>query len=155
MPLPTFPLDGGCRCGAVRIRVSGPPLLECACHCPGCQRMSASAFSLTALCDASTFEVVRGAPVVGGLRAPELRHHFCAECMTWMFTMPAALPHVVNVRPTLLEPSDWFFPFAETYTATRLPWVSTGAVRSFEAFPPPESFDALLDEYRAWRRARA
>lgn len=116
--------------------------------------MSSSAFSLTAICAASGFEVIRGAPVLGGLRNPELAHYFCGGCMTWMFTKPAALPQVVNVRPTLLEQHDWFVPFIETYTSTRLPWANTGAVRSFDTFPPMDTFDTLLNEYRAWRDTR-
>ena len=155
MTLPTLPLEGACRCNALQTRVTEPPLLECACHCPGCQRMAASAFSLTAIVPASGFEVVRGQPVLGGMRAPELPHFFCGECMTWMFTRPAALPDVVNVRPTMLEDHGWFAPFMETYTSTRLPWAQTGAVRSFETFPPREGFGELLEAYRAWRAARA
>lgn len=153
MHLPKFPLEGGCRCGAVRFRVTEPPLIECACHCRGCQRMSSSAFSLTAICAASGFEVTKGSPVIGGLRDPELQHFFCGDCMTWMFTRPAMLP-VVNVRPTMLEDHAWFVPFMETCTATRLPWAQTGAARSFEAFPPTDTFNDLLGEYRSWRDSR-
>jgi hypothetical protein len=115
--------------------------------------MSSSAFSVTAICAASGFEVTKGVPVLGGLRAPELRHFFCGDCMTWAFTRPAMLPQVVNVRPTLLDEHAWFAPFMETWTATRLPWAQTGALRSFEAFPPMDAFDALLAEYRSWRQA--
>jgi hypothetical protein len=116
--------------------------------------MSSSAFSLTAICPASGFEVIQGSPVLGGLRSADLQHFFCGECMTWMFTRPAALPQVVNVRPSLLDDATWFVPFMETYTSTRLPWVQTGAVRSFETFPPMEAFQELLGEYRSWRGAR-
>jgi len=42
-----LPWEGGCRCGAVRLRVTKPPLLTGICHCTGCRRMSGSAFSLT------------------------------------------------------------------------------------------------------------
>lgn len=154
MSLPELPLDGGCRCDAVRFRLTAPPLLTCACHCRGCQRMSSSAFSLTAICPAPGFALTKGATVLGGLRDPELAHHVCGDCMTWVFTRPAALPHVVNVRPTLLDRCAWFAPFIETCTATRLPWAQTGAVHSFEAFPPMEDFDALLCAYRAWEDAR-
>jgi len=45
---PQLPWDGGCRCGQVRMRISALPILTMACHCKGCQRMSASAFSLGA-----------------------------------------------------------------------------------------------------------
>ena len=40
---------GSCRCGKVGISVTGAPMLTMACHCSGCQRMTASAFSLSSL----------------------------------------------------------------------------------------------------------
>jgi hypothetical protein len=39
---------GGCRCGRTTIEISKPPLMASACHCSGCQKMTSSAFSLTA-----------------------------------------------------------------------------------------------------------
>ena len=44
-----LPLEGGCLCGATRFRVSTPPLIVNACHCRDCQKLTASAFSLTIL----------------------------------------------------------------------------------------------------------
>ena len=67
-----LPWEGGCRCGAVRIRVTKPPLLAMACHCTGCQRMSASAFSLTLTLPADGFAVTRGEPVIGGLQGDDV-----------------------------------------------------------------------------------
>ena len=43
-----LPREDGGRCGQVRIKISGPPLVTIACHCIGCQRMSSSAFSPSA-----------------------------------------------------------------------------------------------------------
>ena len=51
------PLEGGCRCGRVRLLIGAPPLLTMACHCTGCQRMSASAFSLSAAIPSEAFTV--------------------------------------------------------------------------------------------------
>ena len=81
-----LPWEGGCRCGAVRIRVTKPPLLTAACHCTGCQRMSASAFSLTLSVPADGFEVIEGEPVIGGLHGPQAHHYHCDRCKSWMFT---------------------------------------------------------------------
>ncbi|HEV2268966.1 MAG TPA: GFA family protein [Steroidobacteraceae bacterium] len=116
-----------------------------ACHCRGCQRMSASAFSLTAAIPAAGFEVSRGEPVLGGLRNPELRHFFCPACMTWMFTR--FLPEFVNVRATLFDDLSWFSPFVETWTRTKLPWVTTPAVHSYAEFPPMEDYAMLTAEF--------
>ena len=53
----TLPIEGHCRCGAVRMEISAPPVMTAACHCTGCQRMSGSAYSLTAMIPAEGFRV--------------------------------------------------------------------------------------------------
>lgn len=70
--------------------------------------MASSAFSLTAICGASAFEVTKGKPVIGGLRDPALQHFFYGDCMTWLFTRPDL--------PTMLEEHRWFAPFMEPWT---------------------------------------
>lgn len=138
--------EGGCRCGGLRFRVTAAPLITMACHCTGCQRMTASAFSLSSLYPAATFEVLAGEPVIGGLRGAT-RHYFCPDCLSWMFTRPEGLPDFVNVRSTMMDDAAAHRPFIETYVSEQLPWVTTGAMHAFEKFPPPESFPALLAEY--------
>ena len=145
-----LPLSGSCRCGRVEIRVSKPPIATSACHCRGCQKMSASAYSLTAMIPAEGFEVTKGEPVIGGLHGPQSHHFFCGHCMTWMFTRAEGMDWFVNVRPTMLDEAGWFRPFMETYTSTKLPFAETGAVRSFAEFPAMEEYEGLLEEYREW-----
>lgn len=147
LPAMNLPLDGGCRCDRVRIRVTRAPLITFACHCNGCQRMASSAFSLTAMIAADAFEITAGEPVIGGLHGEDLRHFCCPHCMSWMFTRLAFAPGVVNVRPTMFDDHAWFAPFAETFTKTKLPWAVTGATRSFDEFPPMDKFDDLIKEY--------
>jgi hypothetical protein len=148
-----LPLDGGCRCDRVRIRAGRAPILTAACHCNGCQRMSSSAFSLTAILLADSFEVIQGEPVIGGLHGADAQHFFCARCMTWMFTRPAHVPHIVNVRATMFDDHAWFAPFMETFTRTKLPWATTGAVRSFEEFPAMEESGELVQAYASAERS--
>jgi hypothetical protein len=40
---------GKCRCGQVQFEVPLIPLITMVCHCTGCQRMTGSAFALSAL----------------------------------------------------------------------------------------------------------
>ena len=56
---------GECRCGKVRLRAEGPPLITMACHCRGCQKLTSSAYSLSALTPEAGFEVTAGEAVVG------------------------------------------------------------------------------------------
>ncbi len=121
----------------------GHPLMTMACHCTGCQKMTASAFSLSALFPASAIVIEEGETVIGGLHGGS-RHHFCAHCLTWAFTRPEGMDDLVNVRTSILDDAARWAPFIETCTAEKLPWVHVPAAHSFERFPEPAQFPALL-----------
>jgi hypothetical protein len=144
-----LPREGSCRCGQVRIQISAAPLVTMACHCTGCQKMSSSAFSLSAAIPGEGFEVISGEPVVGGLHGAT-KHMFCPHCMSWMFTRPEGLDWFVNVRTTMLDDPEDFAPFVETWTSEKLPFAETGAVHSYEALPPMDAYEGLMKEYREW-----
>ncbi len=137
---------GKCRCGQVQFEVNSEPLITMACHCMECQRMTASAFSLSALHPSNGFKVTLGEPVIGGLHGAT-RHYFCAYCMSWLFTRPEGMDEFVNVRATMMDDAQSFSPFIETYTDEKLSWAVTTAVHSFKKFPSPEDFPALLSEF--------
>jgi hypothetical protein len=141
--------EGGCRCGAVRFAVSGDPLATFACHCKGCQRMSASAFSLTSLYPDERFEMLQGNTVLGGLKG-ETRHHFCAACMTWMFTRAEALGPFVNIRSTMLDDASRQRPFVDMYLAEGFAWAHSGAERGYQTAPQESEFGELMTAYAAW-----
>jgi hypothetical protein len=141
-----LPWEAGCLCGKVRMRVSAPPLLTMACHCKGCQKMSASAFSLGVAIPSVGFSVLQGEPVIGGRHGAN-RHYFCPHCMSWIFTRAQNIDQFVNLRPTMLDDASWFVPFIETCTKERLPWTTTGAAYSFETFPPAADWAGLMAEY--------
>lgn len=144
-----LPWEGGCRCGELRVRVSQPPLLAAACHCTGCQKMSASAFSLTLVIPSAGFEVTAGEPAIGGTHHPAQHHHHCPRCKSWVFTRIAGFDQFVNLRATMLDDHAWFAPYAELWTREKLPWAETGARRSFETFPDMAGFQGLIEGYAA------
>lgn len=142
----TSPQAGRCRCGQVQFEVASRPLITMACHCTGCQRMTASAFSLSALYPSESFTITAGSPVIGGLHGAT-RHYFCGYCMSWLFTRPEGLDDFVNIRASLMANAQSLSPFIETYTDEKLAWATTPAVHSFSKFPPVEQFPALLSEF--------
>jgi hypothetical protein len=143
--------EGGCRCGQVRMKMNVPPFLTMACHCTGCQRMTGSAFSLSAAFPSDEFSVIKGQPVVGGLHG-ENRHFFCPYCMSWMFTRPGRF-EFVNVRATMLDDASRFSPFIETYTSEKLSWAATPASHKFEKFPSLEEYHGLIEKYAVWAKS--
>jgi hypothetical protein len=110
--------------------------------------MTASAFSLSAAIPAAGFEVLRGDPVIGGMRDPQQRHYFCPQCMRWMYTQ--FLPEFVNVRATMFNDLSAIAPFIETWTKTKLPWATMPAVHSYDEFPAAEEYDTLTGEFARW-----
>ncbi|CAN5179764.1 GFA family protein [soil metagenome] len=139
-------MDGQCRCGRVKIRIGGPALLTMACHCRGCQRMTASAFSLTVAVPTPGFQVVEGETVPGGLHGAS-RHEHCAHCMSWVFSRLDGMDHFVNVRTTMLDDPEAYPPFIDTMASEKLSWVTTPARHSYPEFPPIDAFGDLIAEY--------
>lgn len=135
--------QGSCRCGQVIFATHGQPLMTSACHCTGCQKMSSSAFSLSALFPAERFVVIQGSPVIGGLHG-ETKHYFCPNCLTWLFTRPAANQAIVGIRSSLMDNPPRYAPFMETWTAEKMPWVTTGAMHSYAGFPEPQDYPQLM-----------
>ena len=52
----TCPIEGACQCGGVKYRLLAPPQMVLACHCKECQKLSTSAFSITAVVRTSDVE---------------------------------------------------------------------------------------------------
>ncbi|MDC0718351.1 GFA family protein [Nannocystis bainbridge] len=143
-----LPWTGGCRCDRVRFRVTTPPLVTSACHCRGCQRMTAGPFSMSLMLLSEGFTLTSGEPAIGGLHGPS-RHFYCPHCKSWMFTRPDGMDHLVMIRATMLDDHAWFVPFMETATSEKLPWVTTPAKHSFPDLPPPEQYGPLMQDFAA------
>ncbi len=141
-----LPWEGGCRCGQVRFRVTAAPLIAIACHCAGCQRMTASAFSLSLSLNVSGFELTKGEPVLGGLQQ-EPKHYHCPFCKSWLYTKPSDMPWFMNLRATMLDHPSWVVPFAEFHRREGFAWAATGAKHSFDTMPRLEDFGRLIQAY--------
>lgn len=139
-------VTGSCRCGQVAFEVRSQPVMTSACHCVGCQKMSSSAFSLTALFPAEAFFIHRGSPVIGGMHG-STRHYFCPHCLSWLFTRPGESDAFIGVRSSLLDQPQRYAPFMETWVREKLPWANTGARVSYDAFPNPQDYPALMVEF--------
>lgn len=141
-----LPWEGGCLCGDVRFRITAAPLMTMACHCTGCQKLSASAFSTSIAIPSEGFAVTQGTTVIGGLHGPH-RQNYCPRCKNWVFTNPFQMDAFVNVRASMLDEHAWFVPFIQTYTAEKLPWAWTPAVHSYDQLPPMDAYASLIEAF--------
>lgn len=134
-------------CGQCRMRVSTAPIITMVCHCSGCQKLSASAFSLTAMVPAAGFELVSGETRIGALHR-DTPYVYCANCLNWLYTELTSAPFV-NVRSTMFDVPAWKTPFIESSVSEKLPWAVTPAKHSFAKFPEPHQYGQLMAEYAA------
>ena len=138
-----LPWQGGCLCGRVRFTVSAPPIVSMACHCRGCQKLTASAFSLTLVVPADGFAITAGETVPGGLHGENL-YAFCDHCKGWLYTEPrGSSAGMIFLRPTMLDEAGWVMPFVESMTCEKLAWVDLPVEFSFDRFPEPGDYAAL------------
>lgn len=141
-----LPWTAHCRCERTELQITQPPMGTMACHCTGCQRMSASAFSLSIAFPPGAVKVTKGETEIGGLHGADVKHFHCTYCKAWMYTQPAAIP-LVNVRATMLDDHAWVRPMVETWTSEGFAWAKTGAKHSFPKLPPDEFWPAAMEEF--------
>jgi hypothetical protein len=146
--------QGGCRCGKVRFEAAGDPVLTMACHCTGCQRMTASAFSLSDGYSADAFRIIAGETVIGGLHGPT-RHYHCDYCKSWLYTEPDGVEGFVNVRSTMFDEPRRETPFVEVNLSEALPWAATGAAKSYAALPVMDEWPVLIQQFAGRQTAWA
>ncbi|MBT8154597.1 GFA family protein [Epibacterium ulvae] len=148
MQHPKPPFSGACLCGAAQVRVTAEPLLTLACHCRDCQKLSASAFSLTVMVPQDSF-TCSGDLIVGGRKSDGRVHYFCASCLNFVYSQIGTGSGRINLRSSVLKEAALFAPFVELMTEEKQPWVSLPVQHSFARYPESAAqVQDLLEAYR-------
>lgn len=120
-------LDGGCTCGAVRYRMTGPPLIVHCCHCTWCQRETGSAFALNAYIEAERVTLLRGRPELVLTPSASGKGQKIARCPACRVAVwshyPGAGDAICFVRVGTLDKAGLLPPDIHIYTSTKQPWV--------------------------------
>ncbi|HEX2378588.1 MAG TPA: GFA family protein [Gaiellales bacterium] len=121
--MPTFPLTGGCLCGAVRFEVDEPLLTANYCHCTRCQRRTGTAASAQAVIEPGSLRIVQGADVVRAFRPPDgWAKLFCPECGSALFSQSRDDPAKMTVRMSAFDTDPGIRPQARYHVATAAAW---------------------------------
>lgn len=154
MKLPQFPVEGGCQCGAVRYRLTAPPLTVYNCHCRDCQRLSGATNSMSMPLRKETFEHIAGEVAIFDKSSDSgriVRLLGCAACGTKVWNEPLSAPNLVIVKPGTLDDMSWAVPVGNIWTASRVPWVEIDESQvNFPGQPPDRQ-----PLYDAWSKAVA
>lgn len=152
MAIPKPPYEGACLCGSVQVRATARPLLTVACHCRDCQKLSASAYTLTTMFPRHAFSCT-GDLVRGGLRSDGRAHFYCKSCLNIIYSRLDGGPERINLRTSILHQAAVFDPFVEVMTDEKLPWAHVPAVHSYASAPTSlGELQSLMDAYaERWR----
>ncbi len=148
-------LDGGCACGAVRYRLTAPPMFVHCCHCRDCQRQTGSAFVINALIESDRIALLAGAPEPVRVPTDSGRRHDiyrCPRCRTALWSDYGGRPKLRFVRVGTLDDPAAVRPDVHIYVRSKLPWVALPeGARSFSEFyeVPREWPEASLARRRA------
>ena len=103
--------EGGCLCGFVRYRVIGKPTWSGACHCKQCQRLTGTAFTMSAFFPASQVKITDGELKQYEYASDEsgrwIRIEFCDTCGTQVLHSAEMSPGEQAVATGTFDDPDW------------------------------------------------
>ncbi|MDE1931200.1 MAG: GFA family protein [Alphaproteobacteria bacterium] len=143
-----YDLEGGCACGAVRYRLTPPPLFVHCCHCRDCQRQTGSAFVINALIETDRVVVLKAAPESLAVPTDSGRPHRifrCPSCQTAVWSEYGGLAKLRFVRVGTLDDPTALPPDVHIYVRSKLPWVTLP--------PGVPVFEAYYDSRKLWPAA--
>lgn len=115
------PLEGGCLCGAVRYRVTQPPLDSGYCHCRMCQRVSGAPAQVWVQVPLDGLAWSKGAPQAyrSSDRAERL---FCRSCGSSLAFRSWPEPTTIELNAGTLDDPAAVPPRRHIWTESQLPW---------------------------------
>lgn len=123
-------LSGGCQCGAVRYRITGPPERVHLCHCRMCQKATGGPFAASAPVKRAWFAWTRGTPA--SFASSSLAHRdFCAACGTPL-TFRYDDADTISVTLGSLDDPEAVPPVRQYGIEGRLSWLDRVPSLSFE-----------------------
>ncbi len=133
-------ITGGCACGKVRFKITGPLMGMAVCHCLDCQKTSGGGPVYVAIAGKGTVEVIRGEPrvyVCKGDSGQDVGRTFCADCGTPLYTDLGPSMPITPVKVGALDDAAGLTPSMQLYTASAPPWHAMyDGVPQFPKAPP-------------------
>lgn len=120
----TYPIEGSCQCGNVRYRLKAAPSMVVACHCRECQKLSSSAFSITAIVDADAIEfegeMAEWSRVADSGNTNVAK--FCPTCGNRIYHINPDDPGRIKLKPSTLADTSIIEPTVHVWASQKQAW---------------------------------
>lgn len=120
----SYPINGACQCGGVTYQLLSEPQMVVACHCKECQKLSTSAFSITAMVNADQVkfegEMADWSRLAdsGNISAAK----FCPGCGNRIYHYNPAEPEKIKLKPSNLSDTSIIKPVAHVWVSEKQDW---------------------------------
>ena len=129
-------LEGGCLCGAIRYKVTGPPRDSGSCHCRSCRKASSAPELPYAQFDLSAYAITRGWPAQYH-SSPEVTRSFCGHCGSPLTYRHASQPDRLDIMTCSLDDPDALPPAYHVWLSHKPVWaVVDDRLPAFETVRP-------------------
>jgi len=119
-----YPIKGACQCGQVTYQLLAAPLMVVACHCRECQKLSTSAFSITAVVKATdiefTGEMLEWSRLADNGNTSAAK--FCPGCGNRIYHFNPDDLTKLKLKPSTLEDTQIIQPSMHIWTSEKQTW---------------------------------
>lgn len=118
-------VNGRCHCGQITFQAEVDPETVSICHCADCQRLGGTAFRVNVRAAAAGFSL-RGEPktfVKVAESGNRVRHAFCSDCGTPIYSSAVDNPTVYNLRIGAIEQRAALVPKRQGWRRSAFTWV--------------------------------
>lgn len=119
-----YPIKGACQCGCVTYQLLEPPTLVVACHCKACQKLSTSAFSITAMVNVNSVKF--NGPMKDWSRPADSGRvstaKFCPSCGNRIYHYDPNEPDKLKLKPSTLSDTRIINPSIHIWVSEKQDW---------------------------------
>ncbi len=114
--------EGGCLCGALRYRVSGPIDHVTHCHCTMCRRWSGAVAVTWFTVSLDRFEIAKG-ELATYRSSSHGERRYCPECASQIAFWSSQRPGEIDITLGSLDHPEGYPADYHVWTSARLPWL--------------------------------
>ncbi|MBU2708068.1 GFA family protein [Zooshikella marina] len=134
----SYPITGSCQCGNVTYQLLEPPTHVIACHCRACQKLSTSAFSITAVVNADSVSFHGEMKQWERLADSGNKNYakFCPNCGNRIYHFDPDNPDVIKLKPSTLSDTRIIKPTVHVWVREKQAWYQIpNGVKQFQTQP--------------------
>ncbi|MBV8191628.1 MAG: GFA family protein [Alphaproteobacteria bacterium] len=117
--------EGGCLCGAVRYRVTGPVQASGTCHCRTCRKAASAPELPFATIAVKSFMIIQGRPVEFR-SSEEATRSFCGRCGSPLSYRHDSTPETIDIMTCSLDDPDAVPPTHHIWASHKHRWTVIG-----------------------------